>query len=679
MSTSELSTDVGTTTTGLAPDDGAWREVHRVVFPSHTDIDVLPLYVDFSQSEGFASDSDSVEFVNTGGGESDTEAAEGRRSLSVPAGKRYSLGTYFNAFPASYWRRWTRADEVRFTGEFTGSGTVTMYKSNARGSRQRVAGWRVDGHAVLTEDLTLAPFADGGWYWFDVAGGAEPLTLVQAAWSAPVAEREAGTATIGITTFNRPDYCVKTLEALASDESVLAVLDRIVIVDQGTEKVRDEAGFDEVAARLGDTLKVIEQPNLGGSGGFARGMFETVRARESRYVLLLDDDVNIEPEGIVRAVQFGDACTKPTLVGGHMFDMYDRSVLHTMGEAVNLYRFFWGPVRGLAHGHNLAASNLRQTPAMHRRVDVDYNGWWMCLIPVEVVDAIGLALPAFIKWDDAEYGLRALEHGYPTVSLPGACVWHVSWNDKDDTIDWQAYYHERNRFLVALMYSPYERGGRLFRESSYTDVKHLISMQYYAQALRNRALSDLLEGPDHLHGKLGSTLPAVRSLRSQFPDAQIAADPDAYPRPNRGKPPHKGREPKAPKRHMLLPWAAQAALRQLRPVKAESTDRPDVTLAATEGKWWELSLYDSAVVSMADGKGAVWYKRDARKFRALAAEAAELHRRALLAWPKLAAEYKAALPRVTSMQAWADTFGVDLSQDPRSSEEPRPSEDPQRD
>lgn len=82
---------------------------------------------------------------------------------------------------------------------------------------------------------------------------------------------------------------------------------------------------------------------------------------------------------------------------------------------------------------------------------------------------------------------------------------------------------------------------------------------------------------------------------------------------------------------------------------------------------------------MADGKGAVWYKRDARKFRALAAEAAELHRRALLAWPKLAAEYKAALPRVTSMQAWADTFGVDLSQDPRPSEEPGPSEDPQRD
>jgi galactofuranosylgalactofuranosylrhamnosyl-N-acetylglucosaminyl-diphospho-decaprenol beta-1,5/1,6-galactofuranosyltransferase len=29
-------------------------------------------------------------------------------------------------------------------------------------------------------------------------------------------------------------------------------------------------------------------------------------------------------------------------------------------------------------------------------------------------------------------------------------VWHVPWTDKDDTTDWQAYYHARNRILMAL-------------------------------------------------------------------------------------------------------------------------------------------------------------------------------------------------------------------------------------
>ena len=45
---------------------------------------------------------------------------------------------------------------------------------------------------------------------------------------------------------------------------------------------------------------------------------------------------------------------------------------------------------------------------MHRRIDVDYNGWWMCLIPTSIlIREIGLALPVFIKWDDVEYGIRA--------------------------------------------------------------------------------------------------------------------------------------------------------------------------------------------------------------------------------------------------------------------------------
>ena len=36
----------------------------------------------------------------------------GRRSLRVEAGSRVSFGTYFNAFPASYWRRWTSVESV---------------------------------------------------------------------------------------------------------------------------------------------------------------------------------------------------------------------------------------------------------------------------------------------------------------------------------------------------------------------------------------------------------------------------------------------------------------------------------------------------------------------------------------------------------------------------------------
>ena len=78
-------------------------------------------------------------------------------------------------------------------------------------------------------------------------------------------------------------------------------------------------------------------------------------------------------------------------------------------------------------------------------MDVDYNAWWMCLIPRSVAEDLGLPLPLFIKWDDAEYGLRARSRGYRTATVPGIAIWHMSFLEKDDTSDWQAYFHYRNR------------------------------------------------------------------------------------------------------------------------------------------------------------------------------------------------------------------------------------------
>ncbi len=35
--------------------------------------------------------------------------------MLVRPGRRISFATYFNAFPASYWRRWTVVESVRLT------------------------------------------------------------------------------------------------------------------------------------------------------------------------------------------------------------------------------------------------------------------------------------------------------------------------------------------------------------------------------------------------------------------------------------------------------------------------------------------------------------------------------------------------------------------------------------
>ncbi|MGA7204421.1 MAG: glycosyltransferase [Specibacter sp.] len=652
-------------------DATVWKTIHRVVFPTDGDTDTLPLYVDFNAAQRVVAPDDAAASAGSStttvapsaapaGSRQRTDYIQGRREIRLPAFRRVSFGTYFNAFPASYWRAHTDVDKVRLTVETDGDATVIVYRSTPRGTANRVESLSVSKDSPVSIDLSIMNFADGGWYWFDLATGEAATTLKKAEWSVPQPQGfVAGTLSVGVTTFNRPDFCVKHLRTFAESPDLTEVLDCLIVTDQGNQRVRDEAGFDEAAANLGGRFKLIEQANLGGSGGFARGMSETVKGGKSKYVMLLDDDVLIETEGILRAVHFADFTREPAIVGGHMFNLYERSVVHNFGEAINEYRFRYQSAGNSEEVHDFAASNLRTTPWMHRRIDVDYNGWWMCLIPTAIIEDIGLALPVFIKWDDVEYGIRAKAHGYTTVTLPGAAVWHMPWTEKDDTIDWQAYFHQRNRWLATMLYSPYARGGRMPVESMMVDVRHLLSMQYSAVELRLQALEDLLEGPDHLHRNIGTKLPEIRRVRSMFPDAVVSKDMSTFPPAKRVKPPKFGRHPSAPK---TLPSALLAALsgglHQLRSVRDGATDQPEAVVPAMDARWWRLVGLDSALVSASDGAGASWYKRDAKKFRQYMARSAALHQKLMMRWDELSATYQRELPNFTSPEVWEKTFAA---------------------
>ena len=102
------------------------RLLQRQILPLDRDFDVLPLYVD---AEAAILDADKYEI----GPNRAAKEMQRRRAASVdldrrdhpprpdrvaaprcasPSGERLSFGTYFNAFPASYWRRWTVVTDV---------------------------------------------------------------------------------------------------------------------------------------------------------------------------------------------------------------------------------------------------------------------------------------------------------------------------------------------------------------------------------------------------------------------------------------------------------------------------------------------------------------------------------------------------------------------------------------
>ncbi len=627
-----------------------FRVAQRVIFSADGDLDALPLYMD-RDPEGPLNRLHPDDVL-------------GRHSASVRAGQRLSFGSYFNAFPASYWRRWTVVEEVHLTVHTEGAGTVILYKSNARGAQQRVDSVEVTGDTTSTFNLSLTTFGDGGWYWFDIAAGPEPVTLHAAHWSVPDSGRSRGRVSLGMTTINRSDYCVRTIGMVASDPGLLSILDELLIIDQGTQKVRDEEQYAALAADMGDQLRIVDQVNLGGSGGFSRCMYEVTTRELSDYVILLDDDIILETESIARLAVFADLCRKPTIVGGHMLDMNNRSVLHTFGEVVN--PFFWQPDlpgTDMHLGHDFRRWGLREASWLHQRVDVDYNGWWMCLIPTDVVRQLGLALPIFIKWDDAEYGLRAKEAGIATVSLPGAAVWHVSWIDKDDLVGWQSYFHARNRLITALMYSPFKHGSSMLRTAFFLDMKHLVSMQYYTGHGRLMALQDVLSGPERLHEILPSRLPELRALARSFTDSQVKSDVEAFPPVKRHKPVKSKRgAPPVTARALALKGVLAVAQQVFRPLDGTAKQFPQERVAHKDNKWYRVASHDSALVSTADGSGASWYIRDPKQMRSLALRSSTLHAEVFGQWASLRRRYRAARDEITSFSAWEKTFGIDPSE-----------------
>ena len=81
-----------------------------------------------------------------------------RTTLHIGVDSEVSFATYFNAFAAAYWRRWSVVEEVVLRLTVRGSGRVDLYRSKIDGSRIAVCGDVVgdpgdaDGHDSAQSD-----------------------------------------------------------------------------------------------------------------------------------------------------------------------------------------------------------------------------------------------------------------------------------------------------------------------------------------------------------------------------------------------------------------------------------------------------------------------------------------------------------------------------------------------
>ena len=564
-----------------------------------------------------------------------------RDRVLLGPGSRLTTETYFGRFPAAYFRCWTTVRCVVAEVTVAGSVRLTLRASDANGDSVILEERLIDTVAPQTVRLSspLRPRDADGSMWMDFETADGPGTVQSLRWTSSVPGR-GRSSSIVICTYDRPEECLRTLRSLATDADVLDLVDRVCVVDQGRDAVHAQPGFASLSAHYASKLTYLRQHNLGGTGGFTRGLLEVIDAGSQHRpnVLFMDDDILLEPETVLRLAAFADRADRQIIVGGQMLSLRDPQFLQAGAEQADLRKLASARiVPGAVAGIDLT----RLLP--HTRTDAGYNGWWCCLLTHEVVHACGLPLPYFIKWDDIEYGVRAARQGVPTVTLPGAAVWHPDPASKD-TDDWSRYFSYRNALITSAVH------GELSGPSAAAVLARdfavcLTGMQYALAATLLQAVEDFLAGPDVLDDGGVSALTMVRTLRSGYPDA---SPQEASGVPGGAHCPGADVAPRVPAAAMAVRCFTQLIGRT----------RTSAVLNAADAQWWRVAAFRTVEVANPDPHVQEVRIRtyDRAAFLRLSVRGVRVLARLARDAPTAQSAWQQAVPQLSSRSNWARLF-----------------------
>ena len=436
-------------------------------------------------------------------------------TLEVPPNTRLNFDTYFNAFFESLWRRHTRLGTLVLQLRVEGPCTIRVLRRAPTGFRllheQVLDGSSSSGDGAISIKLpgNTMTFRQYGLLALELVTKDEPVTFIEANWLA----EDPDAATVGLSavfcTFNREADISRVLGSLAADPAATASLSRIFVVNQGRPGLGASHPVAAAAAQLGSRLRIVEQGNFGGAGGFGRGLLEALDDPHSTHAVLLDDDITLEPDSLLRMAAFFALARAPLLVGGHMLDRVHPTALYEAGGVISDRHWAFQPQH---HARDLLDSRVLES--LSHPHAVHYNGWWCCGIPLSLVREHGMPMPFFIRGDDAEFGLRLHQAGIPTVAVPGIAVWHEPFYLKNGS--WHMYYEIRNLLVTASLHTPIARWEVVRRMGRHLAMM-LLTFRYYNAALILSGIRDYLAGPAILRAQPQPLHAALAKLRERYP------------------------------------------------------------------------------------------------------------------------------------------------------------------
>lgn len=395
-----------------------------------------------------------------------------------------TLGGVFDAFFEGYWTRFTAVRQIALRCEVQGSVRIQVLRRSAKnGIETCVTHASIDNTVAVQMHLPIALACGEESYLIVRLIAAAGAVIAGLEWVAETLPIQTVALGVAITTYNRDEFLVRNLNTLGPQ---LRADDKIIVVNHGLPGLSNR--LSDVLSRY-PAIRLLEQQNTGGAGGFTRGMVEHVRADLATHIVLMDDDIDLVPDLLERMRAALGYLAEPACIGGAMFDYRQRTRLFTAGDRLKPSSF------AISHCAPKEGGNLSVPEGVDflaRFHSPDFNGWWCFAFPIKAIAKVGLPMPCFIRGDDVEFGYRLKEHGWPTVGWPGIAVWHMPFDEK--SAPWQMFYDRRNSLFANAIH---KRVGRWDAFSFFTGgfIHHLLRYDYSRVRAMTLGIAAFNEGP----------------------------------------------------------------------------------------------------------------------------------------------------------------------------------------
>lgn len=424
---------------------------------------------------------------------------------SITMGKDSMLlfDSYFNSFSISKWHKYTNVEKVFLRIKVKGKFRISLlYKER---QMDQILERVVDEAYVDTEesckyvDCEFNTENVQGQYSFNILSLIDDSVFYDGFYYTNLTQDKIRDINLSIIvcTYKREKYVYNNLSMLKKaflerDNVELSKHLKVVIVDNAQTLDPDNM--------KGKNIHVFKNKNVGGSGGFTRGLIECIsnsELKETTHVLMMDDDVIIQPESIFRTYKV-ISLLKPkylnAFVGGAMLRT-DKQWLQTEAGGS------WNSGHLISHKQGV---DLRTSEAcLYNEIEekCEYNAWWYCAMPIELITRDNLPLPIFIRGDDIEYGLRNMKY---LILMNGICVWHEPFEFKYSSSMY--YYIMRNRLIDnAIHQLPYSQ-KEFIRDFKEQFFRELFTLRYKNAWLLLDGVNDFYKGIDWLKGQDGEQL-----------------------------------------------------------------------------------------------------------------------------------------------------------------------------